>query len=394
MSALVLGIDSSTQSCKAELRSAPDGDLVASGSAPHPRTRPPTSEQPASSWWDALVPAVRKAIGGLPQPWRPADVVAVSVAAQCHGLVLLDHRDEVIRPVKLWNDITSAPQIERLRGMIGPEAWIETVGSLPTAAFTIGKVAWVAEHEPHQLARASTIVLPHDWLTYQLTGQLVTDRSDASGTGYFDSAADMYRRDLLELAIGRPSTVTLPTVLGPDDQAGMLLSGPAEQLGLRTGIPVGPGGGDQHLSALGLGVRPGEIVYSIGTSGVVFTSADHPVRDGSGMVDGVADATGRWLPLCSTLNAAKVADTVAGWLGVDHDGLGDLAAAADADPDRPVLAAFFDGERKPDLPHATGVLAGLTSATRREAFALGHRGISSRSDQRPGRIVGSRRRSA
>lgn len=373
MSDLVLGVDSSTQSCKVEVRTT-DGELISSGSAPHPPTRPPSSEQPAQAWWDALVVATRTALDALPAAHSPDRIAALSVAGQCHGAVLLGDDHAILRPVKLWNDTTAADQVARLRREIGAEEWIRATGSLPTAAFTVGKLAWVADHEPDVWARTRTVLLPHDWLTLRLTGRLVTDRSEASGTGYYDSSAGRYVPEIIDRAVrGRGPTggeLNLPEVLGPDESAGTLLPEAAAELGLRAGIPIGPGGGDQHVSALGLGVVPGEVVYSIGTSGVVFTTSLDPVHDRSGQVDGVADATGHWLPLSSTLNAAKVADRMAVWLGVDHQGLGELADRAPATADRPVMAPFLDGERKPDLPQATGLLAGLTNDTDRPGLAL------------------------
>lgn len=373
MSDLVLGVDSSTQSCKVEVRSTA-GELISSGSAAHPATRPPASEQPADAWWEALVAATRTALAALPAPHTADRIAALSVAGQCHGAVLLGADHDVLRPVKLWNDTTAADQVNRLRREIGAEQWIRAVGSLPTAAFTVGKLAWVAEQEPEVWGRTRTVVLPHDWLTFRLTGRLVTDRSEASGTGYYDSTANRYLPEIIDLAAAGHGPggddLQLPEVLGASEAAGELRSEAAAALGLRAGIPVGPGGGDQHVSALGLGVLPGQVVYSIGTSGVVFTTSHDPVHDLTGQVDGVADATGHWLPLSSTLNAAKVADRVAAWLGVDHATLGQLAEQAPATPDRPVMAPFLDGERKPDLPHATGLLAGLSNDTDRSGLAL------------------------
>lgn len=378
MSDLVLGVDSSTQSCKVEVRTC-DGELISSGGALHPATRAPASEQPAQAWWQALVVATRTALEALPAAYTADSVRAMSVAGQCHGAVLLGRDQSVLRPVKLWNDTTAAGEVARLRDEIGAAAWIRATGSLPTAAFTIGKLGWVAEREPDVWAATRSVVLPHDWLTLQLTGELVTDRSEASGTGYYDSAAGRYLPEIIDRATRDRGTrgrdpagvdLKLPRVLGPSESAGTLTALAAAELGLPAGIVVGPGGGDQHVSALGLGVVPGEVVYSVGTSGVVFTTSLDPVYDDSGQVDGVADATGHWLPLSSTLNAAKVADRMASWLGVDHDTLGKLAEQAPADPDRPVMAPFLDGERKPDLPGATGLIAGLSNDTDRTGLAL------------------------
>jgi xylulokinase len=365
--AVVAGVDSSTQSCKVELRRLDDGVLLGRGSSPHPPAYGPCSEQWPNDWWDAFEAAFAQAVGAA--GISPARVVGMSIAAQCHGLVALADDDSVIRPAKLWNDTTSAPQLNWLRNRIGEKAWIEGVGSLPTAAFTLSKLAWLAENEPAGYARLSRICLPHDWLTRQLTGAHVTDRSEASGTGYYSAADDRYLVDYLRLIDpDREWAKVLPAVLGPDEPAGTATTAAARRLGIRQDLIVGAGGGDQHAAALGLAVEPGDVVYTIGTSGVVYTVSPTPVFDLTGIVDGVADMAGGYLPLVSTLNAARVTDWAQQILGVDHSEMARMALAAD--PGRaPVLAAFLDGERKPNRPNGTGLLGGLTAATTRDELA-------------------------
>lgn len=363
----IAGVDSSTQSTKVVLYDADDGRAVGTGASPHPRTYPPVSEQDPRAWWTALGHALHDAADAAAVPLR--EVTAISVAAQCHGLVALDRDGEVLRPAKLWNDTTSAPQMTALLERLPAAEWIRRVGSVPTSAFTVSKLLWLRENEPDAYGALASILLPHDWLTWRLAGRMVTDRSEASGTGYFDPTRDEYVLGILALVDpDREWAGMLPRVLGPSTPAGTVTAEAAEHLGLRPGTVVGPGAGDQHASALGLGVAPGDIAYSFGTSGVVFSTSTAPVRDPSGIVDGVADAAGGYLPLVSTLNAARVTDSFARWLGVDHAGLSTLALAA-GPSGGPVLAAYLDGERKPDLPGATGTLAGLTTSTTREEIA-------------------------
>lgn len=371
---VVAGVDSSTQSCKVELRDLDGGRLLGTGSAPHPPAFAPCSEQRPADWYTAfqIALAAAVAVAGIAR----SDVAAISVAAQCHGLVALDADGAVIRPAKLWNDTTSAPQLDRLREQIGAQAWVKAVGSLPTSAFTLSKLAWFAQNEPERFARLARICLPHDWLTLRLSGRHVTDRSEASGTGYWSAAQHRYLHEYLALIDpARDWAPTLPEVLGPEEAAGPITPDAAAALGLRPDVVIGPGGGDQHAAGLGLAVEPGDVVYTIATSGVVFTTAQHPVFDLSGTVDGVADCSGGYLPLVSTLNAARVTDWAAGILGVAHGELARLALAAD--PLRsPVLAAFLDGERKPNRPGASGLLAGITSATTRQQLArAAHDGV-------------------
>jgi xylulokinase len=351
MTRLVAGIDSSTQSCKVVVREAESGLLVRQGRASHPAG----TEVDPEAWWVALEEAVEQA-GGL------ADVAAVAVAGQQHGMVCLDDSGSVVRPALLWNDTRSAPDAAELVAELGRDggdgrrAWADAVGSVPVASFTVTKLRWLARHEPENAARTAAVCLPHDWLTWRLSGSrdladLATDRSDASGTGYWSTPQGAYRPDLLRLALG--SEPVLPRVLGPIDSAGTTAGGAL----------LGPGAGDNAGAALGLGAGPGDVIVSLGTSGVVTAVADSPAADATGAVAGFADATGRFLPLVCTLNAARVLDATARMLGVDHQRLSELALSAPAGADGLVLVPWLEGERTPDVPDATGTLEGLTLAT-------------------------------
>lgn len=341
MGALVAGVDSSTQFCKVVVRDVATGALVRQGRAAHP---PGTEVDPAA--WEAALAAALADAGGL------QDVDAVPVAGQQHGLVLLDDDGAVVRPALLWHDTRSASAASALVGELGgPQAWADAVGVVPVASITVSKLRWVAEHEPGAMARAAAACLPHDWLTWRLVGgdlaALRTDRSDASGTGYWDPTAG-YRPDLVDLACGRP--LALPAVLGPTGVAGGV-----------AGAVVAAGAGDNAAAALGLGAGPGDVVVSVGTSGVAAAPSDRQAHDPSGQVAGFADATGGFLPLVCTLNGAPVLDAVAGLLGVDLGRLSDLALSAPAGAGGLVLVPYLAGERTPDRPDASGALHGATT---------------------------------
>jgi xylulokinase len=346
MTTLVAGVDSSTQSCKVVIRDVESGVAVRSGSAPHPGG---TEVSPAA-WWDALQTAVAAA-GGLD------DVAAVSVGAQQHGMVCLDGNGDVVRPALLWNDTRSAAAADDLVAEAGgPDAWAAAVGSVPLASFTITKLRWLAEHEPESLRRTEAVCLPHDWLTWRLGGgmsfsSLVTDRSDASGTGYWSPATNAYRTDLLRTATGRD--LVLPTVLSASASAGRMAGGQI----------LGSGAGDNAAAALGLSVAPGDVVVSLGTSGTAFRRWTAPTGDATGIVAGFADAQDGFLPLVCTLNAARVLDAAAAMLGVSHGALSDLALSAPAGAGGLVLVPYLEGERTPNKPDSTGALHGLTLAT-------------------------------
>jgi len=345
--ALVMGVDSSTQSCKVVVVDAETGRVVREGRASHPTG---TSVDP-EAWWKALQDAIAQA-GGLD------DVAAVSIAGQQHGMVVLDADGAVIRDALLWNDTRSAQAARDLIDEVGADAYAQRTGAVPVASFTGTKLRWLRDAEPENAARVAAVALPHDWLTWRLRGfgpghaeldELVTDRSDASGTAYW--GADGYDLDLLRRALGHDAV--LPRVLGPWESAGALPGGAL----------VGPGAGDNAGAALGLGAGPGDVVVSLGTSGTVFAVAEAPTRDTTGAVAGFADATGRFLPLVATLNAARVLDAIAGLLGVTHDELGALALQAEPGADGVVLVPWFEGERTPNLPHAKASLNGLTLAS-------------------------------
>jgi xylulokinase len=367
---LVLGVDSSTQSVKVEARDLVTGESVAIATAKHPPTTPPVSEQDPRAWWSALADA----IGDLGEV--RSDVVAISVAGQQHGCVLLDGSGEPVRPAKLWNDTTSAPNAVSLVERYGADAWAARTGLVPVASFTITKLAWTAEHEPEALARATRVMLPHDYLTWRLTGEHVTDRGDASGTGWFDPSRDEIVLEFLEdIGDGRWAE-RVPRVLAATEAAGTIDGDVADALGLPRDVLVGPGTGDNMGAAMGLGLRTGDVAISLGTSGTAFAVSSTPTRDTSGAVAGFASATGSFLPLVATLNATKVTDTVARWLGTDAPGLAELAMRAAASPGDAVLVPYFDGERTPNLPDATGTLAGLTNGITREQIALAaHDGV-------------------
>jgi xylulokinase len=344
---LVAGIDSSTQSTKVLLVRADDGTVVGEAAAPHPDG----TECHPDRWWEALTAAGRDLL---------ERAEAVGVAAQQHGMVTVDDTGAVVRPAMLWNDVKSAPQAaELVTEFGGPGEWASRTGSVPTMSFTVTKLRWLAEREPGHAARVHQVMLPHDWLTWRLAGGgpgavtapgPVTDRGDASGTGYFSPADSRWLPSYAERALGRP--VALPR-----------LAAPAEVVG-RTpwGAAISAGTGDNMGAALGMGLAEGDVAVSIGTSGTAYAATDQPSADPTGMVSGFADATGRFLPLACTLNAARVLDVTARMLGVDAAGLSDLALKAESGAGGLVLLPYLDGERTPNRPAANGVLRGLTTS--------------------------------
>ncbi len=366
--ALVAGVDSSTQSCKIVVRDAETGALVRSGSAKHPDG---TSVDP-KHWWTAFQEAA-EAAGGL------ADVAALAVGGQQHGMVALDAQGNVVRDALLWNDTRSAQAAEDLITELGEgdraagaQAWADAVGSVLVASLTVTKLRWLRDAEPENAAKVAAVALPHDWLSWRIAGygpegesplgpqldKLFTDKSDASGTGYYDAEANggegAYRLDLLELAFGRDDII-LPRVIGSTESgatAHASVAGDGSAL-------IGPGAGDNAGAAIGLGMEPGDIAISIGTSGVVSAVAPKRTQDGSGAINGFADCTGNALMLAVTLNAAQVLDAARSVLAADFGKLADLALAAPVGSDGLVLVPYLQGERTPNRPNASGTLHGI-----------------------------------
>ncbi|NYJ02610.1 xylulokinase [Nocardioides thalensis] len=346
--ALVLGVDSSTQSTKAVLVDADDGTVIEQRSAPHPAG----TEVDPRAWLEAFDAAT----AGLLD--RAA---AVAVGGQQHGMVALDAAGEPVRDALLWNDTRSAAAAEALIAeMGGPQACADAIGSVLVASFTSSKLRWLRDHEPDNAARVAEVLLPHDYVSRHLAAPgtaAFTDRGDASGTGYFATAAGEWRPDLAKAALGHEPA--LPAVVAPGAVAAQT----------PTGQVVAAGTGDNMGAALGLDLRPGDVLVSIGTSGVASTVSRSPIADGTGTVTGFADATGGFLPMVTTMNAAGILDLQARWLGVDHDELAMLALQAPAGAHGVTLLPYYGGERTPNRPGATGTWAGLTPRTTRADLA-------------------------
>jgi xylulokinase len=336
----VLGVDSSTQSVKVVVRDAETGELIKSASRPHPDG----TEVDPRHWFDALTDAIAE-VGGL------NSVDAISIAGQQHGMIVLDESGEVIRPALLWNDTRSSSQAEALN-IEFPDIH-NRVGSKLVASFTASKLKWLQENEPENAKKVRAVALPHDWLSWKISGSknledIFTDRSDASGTGYFNPFSNTYELDIVKSALGH-TNVHLPRLISPD------------AFGFNDGtLKIAAGAGDNAGAALGLGAKVGDLVISLGTSGTAFLISSTGNSDASGEVAGFADATGNFLPLACTLNAAKVFATTCSMLGISFDELSCLALSARSGAEGLVFLPHLDGERTPNRPDAKGQLHNIS----------------------------------
>lgn len=340
---------------KLVIRELETGNLIREGRASHPDG----TECDPSKWESAFNEAVTAA-GGI------EDVSAIGVGGQQHGAVTLDQAGNPIRPALLWNDTKSAKSATDLNQEFGgDQAIADAVGSKLVASFTVTKLRWIADNEPENAEKIAAVCLPHDYLSWKLSGSnslddLFTDRSDASGTGYFDSVKNEYRTDLLTKAMRGKGDVILPKVLAPQATGGKT----------KSGAIISAGAGDNAGAALGAMAKPGDVIVSLGTSGTAFAVSETPTHDPSGEVAGFADCTGRFLPLVCTLNAARILDAATKLLNVNHDELGQLALAAKPGANGLSLLPYFEGERTPNRPNARGTLTGLSlSNSNREDIA-------------------------
>lgn len=349
MAPLVLGIDSSTQSTKALLVDAETGQVLEERRASHPDG----TEVDPRAWLDA----VDEAAGPL---LERAD--ALAVGGQQHGMVLLDEAGEVVRPALLWNDTRSADAATTLiEEMGGPQASVEEIGSLMVASFTASKLRWVRDEEPENAQRAAQVLLPHDFVSLHLAESGTapfTDRGDASGTGYYSTREEAWKSELVEAALGKG--LELPRLPeAPNEVMARTASGAA----------IAAGTGDNMGAALGLSLGPGDVSVSIGTSGVCAMVSDARPGDASGTVTGFADATGRFLPMTTTINASRILEVGRALLGVGHEEMAELALASEPGARGVTLLPYFDGERTPNRPHARATMTGMSSSTTREDVA-------------------------
>ena len=362
---LVAGVDCSTQSTKVLIVEVATGRIVAEGREDHDVVYGAggAAETDPEVWWRALA-------GALARTGMADRVDAISVAAQQHGLVVVDGDGAPLRPAMLWCDLRSSAEAAEIVAQLGgPQRAATLAGSVPIASFTAPKWAWVRRHEPEIARRAAGLRLPHDWLNERLTGVPTTDRGDASGTAWWSPATGGYEPDLLALPALALEERLLPQVLGPTELAGTVTDGAAAALGLRPGIPVGPGTGDNAGAALALGLTEGQPVVSLGTSATAYTRSARPYADPTGTVAGFADATGAYLPLVCVQNCTLAVETMAGILGVDREAV----------PDRTdvVVLPYFAGERTPYLPHASASIVGLRSDSTAGDILLGtYRGVA------------------
>src|SRR5437667_647327 len=367
---LLIGIDSGTQSTKVVVVDSRDGKVLASASQSYdliPNLPPGAKEQHPHTWRDATASAIRQ---GLRQAKAVAvDVAAIGVSGQQHGFVPLDSHGEVIRPAKLWCDTSTVAECEEImEKLCGLKKTIKALGNAVLPGFTASKILWLKKHEPKNYQRLATVLLPHDYLNFWLTGQKVMEYGDASGTALLDVKKRKWSEAVLE-AIDPELSRKLPPLISSDKPAGRLQLSTAKQLGLNPDVLVSAGGGDNMMGAIGTGnTRPGVITASFGTSGTIYACAEKPIIDPEGEIAAFCDSTNRWLPLLCTMNVTTATEMVRNDFGWTHERFAAEGARVPAGSNGLLLLPYFEGERTPNVPDGTGVWFGVNQKT----FEAGH----------------------
>ena len=361
---LFIGIDSGTQGTKGVVFSREEGRILADAYTDHQLIENiggRREQEPA--WW---IEACETVIGRLlKQSNVSADMVcAIGVSGQQHGMVPLDASGQVIRPAKLWCDTETAPQCDQITANIGSQAKVvEIIGNSIAAGFTASKILWLKQHEPDSYERLATVLLPHDYINFWLTGQRKTEFGDASGTAYFDVSTRTWSEAILN-AIDDSGKLQqcLPELIPSDLPAGSIRSEIAAQFDLNPEVLVSSGGGDNMMAAIGTGnVSPGIVTASLGTSGTIYSYSAEPVIDPNGELAAFCSSSGGWLPLVCTMNVTVSTELTRGLLGRSLSDLNQLASSAAPGAEGILLLPYFNGERTPALPNATAVIFGLTS---------------------------------
>ncbi len=365
MRTLLIGIDSGTQSTKALVVDAKDGKVLGAASEAYgliPDLPAGAKEQHPGEWIVATAKAIKKALKLAKA--KSGEVKAIGVSGQQHGFVPLDKNGRVIRPAKLWCDTSTIAECEEITAALGgPKATIKAIGNAVLPGFTASKILWLKKHEPKNFARLHTVLLPHDYINYWLTGEAVMEYGDASGTALLDVRKRKWCAEALK-AIDADLASKLPPLISSDQPVGYLQPSTAKELGLSTDVIVSAGGGDNMMGAIGTGnTSAGVITASFGTSGTIYACASKPIVDPQGEIAAFCDSTNRWLPLLCTMNVTVATEMVRKSFDWTHEKFAAEAAKVKPGSDGLILLPYLEGERTPNVPDGTGVFFGVTQKT-------------------------------
>jgi len=360
-----IGVDLGTQSMKTLLINGESGSVVCKTVENYgliENLPPGHKEQDPQVWINAFRKTVKEAFSNV--GLDPRNVRAIGVSGQQHGFVPLDEKGRVIRPAKLWNDTSTSKECEYLtRRLGGLERVIKFIGNPFLPGYTAPKILWLKRNEPQNYSLLRHVLLPHDYLNYYLTGRMVMEYGDASGTAIMDVRRRIWSKRVIA-AIDPELEDKLPPLQGSDKPTGTIRKEVAEELGLRDDVIVSAGGGDNMMGAIGTGnVRRGIVTASFGTSGTIYAYSETPVVDPKGEIAAFCDSTNAWLPLLCTMNVTVATEYVRELFNMTHDDLTRAVEEAPAGANGLLLIPYFEGERTPNVPEGTGVFYGLNSRT-------------------------------
>ena len=363
----VAGIDTGTQSTKVVVYDYESRTIVAEGSAAHELiSRNDGTREQEASWW---IDAIRESFSQIPAEIRQT-IGAVGVSGQQHGFVPVDADGEVLYPVKLWCDTSTAAECgEITESFGGGDELLEKAGNLVLPGYTASKILWLKKNHRELYDRMAKILLPHDYINWYLTGEYTMEYGDASGTALLTVGTREWNTELLAaLDPDRELSECLPRLIGPQEKAGLVTEKTAAEFGIPAGIPVSSGGGDNMMGAIGTGtVSSGVLTMSLGTSGTIYGYSNTPVIDRNGSLAAFCSSTGGWLPLLCTMNctvASELTRTLFEKGVKEFDG---TAEQAPAGAEGVLMLPFFNGERTPNFPNGKGCIVGLDNANYREA---------------------------
>jgi xylulokinase len=367
---LCLGIDSGTKSTRTLVLDIESGEVVAFAQQTYGTIEglpPGHIEQDPKLWTKAAGATIRECLAQIGE--RRSEIKAIGVSAQQHGLVALDDASDVLRPAKLWCDVATEEQCEKFnREFGGPDGLIERIGNLMLPGYTAPKLLWLKENEPANFRRLTSILLPHDYLNFWLTGERQMEYGDASGTGLMDVRTREWSKPILQF-IDPELESMLPPLRSSKRAAGLLRTVLRKKWGLAEDALVSAGSGDNMMSAIGTGnIHPGMVTVSLGTSGTICAFSEEPVIDPKGEVAGFCDATDHWLPLTCTMNVGVATEKVRQLFGWDVPGFEKQIESVPAGAGGLLFLPYLQGERTPNLPKGSGVFHGLTTENMKPNF--------------------------
>jgi xylulokinase len=362
---LFIGIDSGTQSTKVLVVDGNSGKVLASAAEAYDLISglpPGAKEQHPHTWREAAAKSIKKALKAAKA--TASEVRAIGVSGQQHGFVPLDKEGEVIRPAKLWCDTSTSAECEEMMAALGGlKPTLKALGNAVLPGFTASKILWLKKHEPKNFERLATILLPHDYLNFWLTGKAVMEYGDASGSALLDVRKRKWSEAVLK-TIDNDLGSKLPTLISSEQPSGYLQPSTAKALGLGVDVLVSAGGGDNMMGAIGTGnTREGVITASFGTSGTIYACSEKPVVDPRGEIAAFCDSTNRWLPLLCTMNVTVATEMIRDCFGWDVARLDNTIAKTPAGSEGVLLLPYLEGERTPNVPAGTGVFLGVNQRT-------------------------------